>query len=117
MPLWRDLDFLSPHPGYPFTDNGSMLELLLRLFVPGYVPNACGTPGNMPPTFTSCVNWRLHGVLGETCLRPRNCSTVRGRSANGLFLIEPKKAFNHHGCPYSARSRASRTYAACSPRG
>jgi hypothetical protein len=101
LPLWRELDFNSKHPGYPFTDNGSMLELLCRLFVPGYRPNECGAPGNMPPSFTQCINRRLYRELGETCLRPKDCSLHPGRGANGLFLLEPKKAFNHHGCPYN----------------
>ena len=86
LPLWRDLDFKSA--GYPFTDNGSMLELLLRLFVPGYRPFECGAPGGsmVIASFLTCVNRKLYPVFGDSCLHPTDCTQFPGRSANGLLL-------------------------------
>ena len=112
LPLWRDLDFQSNSSGYLFTDNGSMLEMILRLFVPGYEADACGAPtsggfNNMlsGEEWKFCVNRKLYHFLGEICMMPKDCTNHTGRAGNGLVLLHGKKAFNHHGCPSNGQYR------------
>ena len=113
LPTWRSLDFESKgdcNAAYPFTDNGSMLEVLMRMFIPGYEGNECGAPGlrvwaNQTTSWRwrNCINQNLYETLGPTCLRPKDCSGITGRSGptnanHTLLLRHPLYAFNYHGC-------------------
>ena len=106
LPMWRSIDF-DEKKAWPFTDNGSMLELLLRVFVPRYRSHECGAPpfqGLQMQSWRYCVSRRISDAFGgDTCLRPNNCTGVIGRigpmSANHrLLLRHPLDAFNYHAC-------------------
>ena len=94
LPLWRNLS-RSRTVHWPFTDNGAMLEAILRSFVPGYAPLSCSRSRHGHTTdhtaFLGCVNGALRQAFGPV--------RARGwRGARGLRLVAPQEGFNNHGC-------------------
>lgn len=80
-------------PLYPFTDNGSMYEAILRVFAAGYAPWSCRHDNdNALADFLGCVKGALRDAFGAV-----RETGWRG-SANGLRLYAPADGFNAHGC-------------------
>lgn len=75
---------------YPFTDNGSMWEVLLQFFAPNYKKYSCPFK-----TIIDCFHSRARAVWGSP-------TTSGFRGAGGLRLIAPREGFNNHVCdaPY-----------------
>ena len=73
---------------WPWTDNGSMIEAILRLFVPGYKARGCGLLGAQ---FEACHMKTLLRAFGPT---PAEGS----RGGNGLVLVSPAHGWYGYGC-------------------
>ena len=86
MPLWERETATGL---WPWTDNGSMIETMLRLFVPGLVPMACGRQDRA--AFEQCHMQKLLAAFGPTV-------ETGARGGNGLRLVAPAQGWYGFGC-------------------
>ena len=99
LPLWKELAH-SKDVDWPFTDNGSMLEVILRLFAPKtYAPLTCKPKKSAdgkaladgPRKFLQCMHRELDRAFGKV-------RETGWRGSGGLRLVAPAEGFNNHGC-------------------
>lgn len=96
MKAWREAAYSRPF--YPFTDNGSMIEAILQLFVPKYKSWSCPRM-----EILRCAHSHFDEAYGPIKpigpFKPIGPTThARSRGTNGLSLIHPMNGFNNHGC-------------------
>lgn len=113
LPLWQKLAH-SKDVDWPFTDNGSMLEVILRLFAPKtYTPLTCkptalpsGAAGEVARRFLQCMHRELDRAFGAA-------RTTGWRGSGGLRLVAPAEGFNNHGCTSKIKGETTPRIVSC----